>query len=80
MPRPGRTVALRELCSFLYVPNTDQWLSGKESTCNAGDAGSIPGLGRTPGEGNGNPFQYSCLGNPTDAGARQVTVHGVAKE
>ena len=80
VPRPGRTVALRKLCSFPYVPSTDQWLSAKESTCNAGDAGSIPGLVRTPGEGNGNPFQYSCLGNPTDTGARRVTVHGVAKE
>ena len=37
---------------------------GKESACNVGDPGSIPGLGRSPGEGNGNPFQYSCLGNP----------------
>ena len=44
------------------------WLSGKKSTCNAGDAGSIPGLGRSPGEGNGNPLQYSCLGNPMDGG------------
>ena len=39
---------------------------GKESTCNAGDSGSIPGLGRSAGEGNGNPFQYSCLENPMD--------------
>ena len=42
------------------------WLSGKESTANAGDGDSIPGLGRFPGEGNGNPLQYSCLGNPMD--------------
>ena len=41
---------------------------GKASVCNAGDPGSIPGLGRSPGEGNGNPFQYSCLENPTDRG------------
>ena len=54
--------------------------AGKEFACNARDAGLIPRLGRTPGEGNGNPFQYSCLGNPTDTGARRVTVHGVAKE
>ena len=46
---------------------------------NAGDAGLIPGLGRSPGEGNGNPLQYSCLGNPVDSGARQATVRGVAK-
>ena len=39
---------------------------GKESACNAGDVGSIPGPGRYPGEGNGNPLQYSCLGNPMD--------------
>ena len=42
---------------------------GKVSACNAGDLGSIPGLGRSPGEGNGNPLQYSCLENPTDGGA-----------
>ena len=41
---------------------------GKESTCNVGDLGSIPGLGRYPGEGNGNPLQYSCLENPMDGG------------
>ena len=46
----------------------------------AGDAGSIPGLGRPIGERNGNPLQYSCLGNPMDGGARWATVHGVAKE
>ena len=45
-----------------------------------GDMGSIPGLGRSPGEGNGNPFQYSCLGNPMDRGAWWATVHGVAKK
>ena len=39
------------------------------SACNAGDLGSVPGLGRSPGEGNGNPFHYSCLGNPMDEGA-----------
>ena len=46
----------------------------------AGDAGSIPGLGRPLGERNGNPLQYSCLGNPMDRGARWATVHEVAKE
>ena len=56
------------------------WLSSKESTCNAGDTSSIPGSGRSPGEGNGNPLQYSCLGNPIDRGAWQVTVHGDTKE
>ena len=52
---------------------------GKESACNAGDLGSIPGLGRSPGEGNGNPLQYSCLENPMDRGAWWATVHGVTK-
>ena len=52
---------------------------GQESTCNAGDPGSIPGWGRSPGEGNGNPLQYSCLETPMDRGAWQATVHGVAK-
>ena len=52
---------------------------GKESDCNAGDLGSISESGRSPGEGNGNPLQYSCLGNPMDRGAWQATVHGVAK-
>ena len=52
---------------------------GKESPCSAGDPGSIPGWGRSPGEGRGNPLQYPCLENPMDGGAWQVTVHGVAK-
>ena len=52
---------------------------GKESACNAGDLGLIPGLGRFPGERNGYPFQYSCLENPMDRGAWWVAVHGVAK-
>ena len=52
---------------------------GKESACNAGDLSSIPGLERSPGEGLGNPLQYSCLDNPMDRGAWWVTVHGVAK-
>ena len=52
---------------------------GKTSTCNAGDLGSIPGLGRSPGEGNGNPLQYSCQENPMDKRAWWATVHGVAK-
>ena len=51
----------------------------KNLPANAGDAGSIPGSGRSPGEGNGNPFQYSCLGKPMDKEAWQATVHGVTK-
>ena len=52
---------------------------GKESACNAPDPSSIPGLGRSPEEGNGNPLQYSCLGNPMDRGASWAIVHGVAQ-
>ena len=51
----------------------------KVSASNTGDLGLIPGLGRSPGEGNGNPLQYSCLENPMDRGAWWATVHGVAK-
>ena len=52
---------------------------GKASAYNAGDPGSIPGSGSFPGEGNGNPLQYSCLENPMHGGVRQATVHEVAK-
>ena len=52
---------------------------GKGSACSEGDPDSIPGLGRLPGEGHGNPLQYSCLENPMDRGAWWATVHGVAK-
>ena len=52
---------------------------GKESTCNAGDPGLTPGSGRSPGEWNGYPLQYSCQGNPMDRGAWWATVHEVAK-
>ena len=52
---------------------------GKASAYNAGGPGSIPGSGRSPGKGNGNPFQYSCLENPMDGGAWWATIHGVAK-
>ena len=49
---------------------------GKATACNAGDSGLIPGSGRSPGEGNGNPLQYSCLENPMDRDAWLATVHG----
>ena len=64
------------------IQGLPQGLNGKESTCNAGDVGDtglIPGLGRSPGEANGNPLQYSGLGNPMDRGTWQATAHGVAK-
>ena len=54
-------------------------LAGKESACNVGDLGSIPGLGRSPGGGHGNPLQYSRLENPMVRGAWWATVHGVSK-
>ena len=53
--------------------------SSQGSACNAGDPGLIPGSGRSPGEGNGNPLQYSCLENPMDGGAWRATVLGVTK-
>ena len=72
-------------CSFILITQSKvglpwwlRWWS-KESVCNAGDPGLIPGSGTSPGEGNGNPLQYSCLENQTDGGAWQTTVHGVAK-
>ena len=56
------------------------WCSdSKASACNVGDLGSISGSGRYPGEGHGNPLQYTCLENPMDGGAWRTTVHGVAK-
>ena len=77
----------KAFCNFLFYivldRNMIQWFPGgsdvKASASNVGDPGLIPGLGRSPGEGNGNPLQYSCLENPMDRGARQATVHGVAK-
>ena len=61
---------------YTYIPGGSEV---KVSASNAGDLGSIPGLGRSPGEGNGNPLQYSCLENPMDGGAWWATVHGVAE-
>ena len=55
------------------------WLSGKESACSAEDLGSILGWGRSPGEGNGNPLQYSCLENSMDRGAWRATVYIVSQ-
>ena len=72
-------------CSFGYVClySRDWGFSGgsdgKESVCNVGELDSVPGLGRSPGEGNGNPLQYSCLENSMDRGAWWVIAHGVTK-
>ena len=67
------------MCVYIhtYIPTGGS--EGKPSACNAGDLDSIPGSGRSPGEGNGNPLQYSCLENPMDGGAWWATVCGVAK-
>ena len=67
------------LCATRQCNRLPRWLSGKESTCQAGGAGLIHGLGRFLGGENDNPFQYSCLGNPMDNGTWQATIHGVAK-
>ena len=77
--RLGEGLDLRETRGRKGLP---WWLSGKEPTCNAGaarDKVSIPVSGRSPGEGNGNPLQYSCLENFTDREAWWAAVHGVAK-
>ena len=66
----------------VYTYGLPQWLRGKESACNAGDTGDlglIPGSERSPGAGNGNPLQYSCLENPMDRGAWRAILHRVAK-
>ena len=64
-----------KLCRFTRISDS----MVKNPSANTEDAGSIPGSGRSPGEGNGNTFQYSSLGNPMDRGAWRATVHGVAK-
>ena len=66
-----------DLCLWLDIIRC---LRGKESACSAGDSGLIPESGRSLGEGNGKPLQYSCLGNSMDRGAWQIIVYGVAKE
>ena len=64
------------MCKHMSFPYSS---IGKESACNAGDSGLIPGLGRSPGEGNGNPLQYSCLENPMDCSLPGSSVYGVAR-
>ena len=68
---------------LIFVSFRDDFFGGsvvKNPPANAGDVVSIPGLRRSSGGGNGNPFQYSCLGSPIERGAWRATVHGVAKE
>ena len=82
-PRP---ISMLEYCYRLNcvhtptpTPDFPGGSDGKQSACNAGDPGSIPGLVRSPGEGDGNPLQHSCLENSMDRGAWWAIVHGAAK-
>ena len=64
---------------LMFDKNVPDGSDSKESACNMGNLGLIPGWGRSSGEGNGNPLQYSCLENPMDRGAWWATVHGIIK-
>ena len=77
--KQGTLLSMRELWSGQAGCQYSWCLSGKESACNAGDQGLIPGLGTSPGGGNGNPLQYSCLENPMDRGAWWETIHRIAQ-
>ena len=68
-----------EQLTLLHLEGVPGHSVGKETACNAGHKGSFPGLGKSPGEGHGNPLQYSGLHNSMDRGAWQATVHGVSK-
>ena len=72
-------LTVQDKCIFLFILDFPRGSEVKVSACNAEDLGSIPGSGRSPGEGNGNPLQYSCLENPMDGRAWWATVHGVTK-
>ena len=72
-------ISVKMLLFFFFFLSITGDSDGKEHTCNAGEPGLIPGSGRSSGEGNGNPLQYSCLENSMDRGAWWATVHGVAK-
>ena len=89
MPLPSPTLGTRDTemrTNYPCLQGLPWWLRGKESTCNTRDQGLIPGSGRSPGEGNGNPLlflpgksHYSCLGNPMDSGAWWATVHWILR-
>ena len=72
-------VIVQQFFKVSHVKDFPGSSDGKASAYNVGGLGSIPELGRSPGEGNSHPLQYSCLENPMDRGASQATVHGVAK-
>ena len=84
-PNPLHVLPYRSEVPFLsrfFCPHICRYLGGsddKESACNVGDPGLNPAWGRSPGEGNGNPLQYSCLENPMDRGVQWAAFHGVAK-
>ena len=78
-PAQGLNPGLPHCRQILYYLAFPGGLEGKASAHNAGDRGSIPESGRSPGEGNGNPLQYSCLENPMDGGAWEAAVHGVTE-
>ena len=77
--RPDSHLADAPFISWASFHSFISWLIGKESACNAGDSSLIPGSGRSPGGGHGNPLQYSCLENPMDRGAWRAKVHRVAQ-
>ena len=76
---PSFTMGEKDELEIIIILGFPGGSDSKESTCREGDLGSIPGSGRSPGEGNGNPLQYSCLENSMDRESWQATVHGVAK-
>ena len=68
------------ISGYIWLVEIPRWPSDKQSTCQEGNAEIFPGSRRSPGKGNGNPLQYSCLGNPMNRGTWRATVHGFAKE
>ena len=79
MGLPSVIINLSNACADQGIWGFPGSSADKQSTCNAGDLGLIPGWGRSPGEGNNNPLQYSCLGNPLDSQAWWATVHGITE-
>ena len=75
----GRALHSKDLIQLPADEGFPGGSDGKESACNMGDPGLIPGLGRSPGEGNGYPLQYSCLKNSMDTEAWKATIHGITK-
>ena len=76
---PVSLLMFRDFLIYQVQYGLPRWFGGKESAASEGDTGSVPGLGRSPGAGSGNPLQYSCLENSMDRQAWQATVHEVAK-